>query len=241
MMTFTEERHGYPTSRCHHMPDSGIVCPACCPCDRCATMRAEVNLIADVADMASSNVARDHVIETVHQLLKAFVGDDDSEQVMAERLGFCFGDLPDIDTLTDEQRQVYVFLIGVVSTSLVPLNNAASVVAEQTNAIAKAAVTGALFDELMAHNIWLMVRDLVILVCRLGLMNPGLLSVADIEHTTSLGRVPLFAQQAQYNVGETADVAKEFTEIVRKTLDIMEEQQAKEALNFGDDFRGVDA
>ena len=140
---------------------------------------------------------------------------------MLDRLGFDVRELPDMDTMSDDNIRVMLFLFGLLASGSLMFNEAATLLREagERGPMLEGASTGLVMGQGIAPNLLCLLRDVTALIVRLGLQNPGLIGLELCSDETGLLQEVIAAGQVMAIA--TAD-AKEMAEQLGDTFADME-------------------
>lgn len=152
-------------------------CDKCCKCDMCSAIRHSI--IRQYASAMHIDSTKD--ADVVAELLEGIRSVMDSKGFVS-RYGFDSSSMPDSDTvrgMTVDQLRVIHVAIASLPVVAEAFNDAATHLRGTGNSIVDAAARAILFDGHVAQNLMILMRDMWIMICRLALQNPGLLSFED--------------------------------------------------------------
>ncbi len=151
-------------------------CDKCCKCDMCSAIRSSI-----IRQYASAMHIESEDADVVAELLEGIRSVMDSKGFVS-RYGFDSSSMPDSDTvlgMTVDQLRVIHVAIASMPVVAEAFNDGATHLRGTGNSIVDAAARAILFDGHVAQNLMILLRDLWIMICRLALQNPGLLSFED--------------------------------------------------------------
>lgn len=224
------DMRGPLTEFCQHGEDAK--CGHCCNCERCRSARAGVKMLSPKFFLGFGEEDKAEVGKNFLAAYDTLSPED--KALFKERLGFGIDDLPDFTKLTVEQMRVVLLLFTGALSTAGSFNDAVNAQNNVGHPILRGAMAAKLFDEVVGHNVFLAIRDLYLMVVKLGIQNPGMFSWEDVTKGP-IANVSTLGMMVASNVKDGEEMVQELMKsgIADSIEGIMEQAEHQTMSPFG--------